>query len=373
MSQRHGTGRPRTAPSPTRPPASRAAGAARNPWRPRNFTRGRRLTGILGVSHVLLWLAVIVIVTVVGAGGYIVLFHWSLSDALYMTVITLTTVGYHEIRDLDDLGRVWTSGLSIAGVGIIFGSIGIVVESFVRELTSNRREERRMTETIAALRDHYILCGYGRVGSTVARELVARGSRVVVVDIRQESLDQARHDGHLVVHGDATEDATLLESGIQRAHALVTTLDSDANNVYVILSARALQPDLFILGRANASGSESKLEQAGADRVVSPYTMAGRRIAELAIRPNLAEFIDLALSSGEEAFSLEEVKVTGGGPLDGRTVGDLRADGVFTLAILPDGGEYQPNPPDDRRLVAGENLVLSGSAGRLEALRDRSG
>jgi voltage-gated potassium channel len=348
-------------------PAANAA--TTNPWRPRTFIRNRRLTGVLGGSHVLLWLAVIVVVIAVGTAGYVVLFHWSWADAAYMTVITLTTVGYKEVRDLDDVGRAWTSGLAIAGVGIIFGTVGIVVESFVRELTSTSREERRMADTIAQLRDHFILCGYGRVGSTVARELVERGNRVVVVDLRQEPLDQARREGHLILRGDATDDATLREAGVERAHALITTLDSDANNVYVTLSARALQPDLFILGRSNAAGSEAKLEQAGADRVVSPYTMAGRRIAELAIRPRLAEFIDLALSAGEDAFGLEEVIVDAGGPLDGRTVGDLRADGVFTLAILPEGGDYQPNPPDDRRFAAGESLVLSGSTEQLTGLR----
>lgn len=297
------------------------------------------------------------------------MFHWSLSDALYMTVITLTTVGYKEVRDLDDAGRAWTGMLTIAGVGIIFGTIGIVVESFVRDLTSGRREERRMMETIAQLRGHFVLCGYGRVGSTVARELEGRGQRVVVIDVRPESLERARHDGHLVVQGDASDDATLIQAGIGRAHGLVTTLDSDANNVYVILSARSIAPNLFILGRANAAGSESKLSQAGADRVVSPYIMAGRRIAELAVRPTLADFIDLALSNGEEAFSLEEVEVVHGGSLDGRSVAELRVDGIFTLAILPAGGRYQANPSDDRRLAAGERLVLSGSSARLKEFR----
>jgi voltage-gated potassium channel len=340
-----------------------------NPWRPRTFIRNRRLTGILAGTHVAAWLVIVIGVFAVGTAGYVAVFHWSLSDAAYMTIITLTSVGYKEVRELDDLGRVWTSGLTIAGVGIIFGTVGIVAESFVRELTSTSRGERRMADTIAGLSDHYILCGYGRVGAIVARELAERGHRVAVVDLRHEPLDQARRDGHLVLHGDATEDETLREAGIERAHALIATLDSDANNVYVTLSARALQPDLFILGRANATGSEAKLEQAGADRVVSPYTMAGRRIAELAIRPRLAEFIDLALSTGEEAFSLEEVPVTAGGPLEGRTIGDLRRDGVFTLAILPDGGVYQANPPDERRLAAGESLVLSGPTARLTALR----
>jgi voltage-gated potassium channel len=294
---------------------------------------------------------------------------WSLGDALYMTVITLTTTGFREVRELDELGRTWTSILSIAGVGIIFGTVGLVVEGVFNELTGGEREARRMADTIARLSDHFVLCGYGRVGSTVARELVDHGQRVVVVDTNQASLERARRDGHLVVLGDATNDSTLIEAGLAHARGLVTTLDSDANNVYVVLSARAMHPTLFIVGRANAAGSEAKLDQAGANRVVSPYTMAGRRIAELALRPLLADFIDLALSTGDQSFSLEAVEVERGGPLDGRSVGDLRAGGIYTLAILPPGGEPQASPPDDRRLAAGENVVLSGSADRLAEFR----
>lgn len=340
--------------------------------RPRPNPRRRALAGLLASSHLRIWLVIVLAVLLAGAAGYVVAFHWPWNDALYMTVITLTTVGYREVRELDDAGRAWTGLLAVSGVGIIFGTIGIVVESVVRDLTSGRGEERRMAETIAKLRDHFVLCGYGRVGSTVARELVDRGHQVVVVDIRGESLDHARRDGHLAVQGDATDDATLIEAGIRRARGLVTTIDSDANNVYVILSARALQPNLFILGRANATGSEAKLEQAGANRVVSPYTMAGRRIAELAIRPRVADFIDLALSTGEDAFSLEEIHVDAGGPLVGRTVGQMRAEGIFTLAIVPDGGGYQANPSDDRVLAAGESLVLSGTSARLKDLRDQA-
>src|SRR5262249_39544079 len=161
---------------------------------------------------------------------YVLFLGWPIDDALYMTVITLTTVGFKEVRELDDAGRAWTSLLSVAGVGIIFGTIGIVMESFVRDLTSGKREERRMAESIASLRGHFIVCGYGRVGSTVAGELVANGIPVVVVDVRQDPLERARRDGHLVLTGDATSDETLEAAGIARARGLVTSLDSDANN-----------------------------------------------------------------------------------------------------------------------------------------------
>jgi voltage-gated potassium channel len=219
--------------------------------------------------HVRAWLLIVFVVAAVGTAGYATLLGWPFGDALYMTVITLTTVGFHEVRPLDDLGRAWTMLVSMAGVGIIFGSVGIVAEAFVAEAASGRREARRMAEAVDGLRNHYIVCGYGRVGSTVARELVDTGQRLVVIDVLAASVDRARLDGHLVVVGDATDDETLRNAGVERARGLVTTIDSDANNVYVTLSARAINPKLFIVGRANTVGSESKLLQAGANRVVS--------------------------------------------------------------------------------------------------------
>jgi voltage-gated potassium channel len=322
--------------------------------------------------HVRTWLAIIATTALVGAAGYVVFFGWSLVDAVYMTVITLTTVGFREVRDLVDWPeRLWTMAVAIAGVGIIYGSIGIVAEAVLAEVSSGRREARRMAEVLADLTGHYILCGYGRVGSTVARELEHAGHRIVVIDILPDSLERARNDGHLVVEGDATLDATLVRAGIPRARGLVATIDSDALNVYVTLSARALNERLFIVARANAEGSEAKLAQAGANRVVSPYTMAGRRIAELAVRPRVADFIDAALSHGELRFSMEELEVADGGPLVGRTVGALTADGVFTLAIVRGEGDYEANPPPERVLAAGESLVVSGSTERLQALRER--
>ena len=321
-------------------------------------------------SHLGLWLAAVLGTVAVGTLGYVIVFAWPPGDALYMTVITLTTVGYREVHELVTFPeRAWTMLLSIGGVAIIFGTVGLVAEAFISEAASGRREARRMAEAVARLRDHYILCGYGRVGSTVATELVHAGQRLVVIDINPASLDRARADGHLVVEGDATDDATLRRAGVESARGLVTTIDSDANNVYVTLSARAMNPRLFVVGRANAAGSEAKLLQAGADRVVSPYTMAGRRIAELAVRPRVVDYIDAALSHGNLSFSLEEVEVAPAGILEGRRVEELRGDGIFTLAVVHAGGRYEANPPGDRVLEAGESLIASGSTEALAALR----
>jgi len=323
--------------------------------------------------HVRLWVLAVLGVTTVGSAGYVLAFGWPVSDAVYMTVITLTTVGFREVHELTGFPeRLWTMLLAVAGVGIIFGTIGLVAETIISEAASGRREAKRMQEAVAELRDHYIVCGYGRVGSTVITELVHTGQRFVVIDINAPSLDRAAADGHLVVMGDATDDATLVRAGIRRARGLITTIDSDANNVYVTLSARSMNPDLFIVARASAIGAEAKLAQAGANRVVSPYTMAGRRAAELAIRPRVADFIDAALSHGNLSFSLEEVEVDADSPLLGITVGALRADGAVTLAILEPDGDYEANPPEDRSIRAGESLIVSGSTEALAELRARA-
>ena len=319
---------------------------------------------------VLTWALVVGAIAGVGALGYVALFGWSISDAIYMTVITLTTEGFKEVRDLDDAGRAWTLLVALAGVGIIFGTVGFVAETFVAEALSGRRERRRMADRVAALKDHIILCGYGRVGSTVARELEHAGVPVVVIDSFAGSTDLAAREGHLIVEGDATRNDILISAGLMRAKALITTVDTDATNVYVTLSARSLNPKLFIVARANEEDSESKLRQAGADRAVSPYTRAGRQIAELATRPRVADFIDFALSHGQLAFSIEELEVVAGGPLAGQTVSDLTGRGIHVMAIVTHGpGQFETNPPMDRALEPGDQLIVSGTAEVLRALR----
>lgn len=314
------------------------------------------------------WIALVVGVVLIGSLGYVALERWSLEDAIYMTVITLTTVGFKEVHELDSIGRIWTMLLSIAGVAIIFGTVGIVAESLIAEAVSGRRAQRRMAEQIAELKQHFILCGYGRVGSTTARELEHSGIKFVVIDINQTSLDEALNAGHFVVDGDATHDEVLQRAGVERARGLITTTDSDANNVYVTLSARALNKNLFIVARANDESAEDKLRQAGADRVVSPYARAGRQIAELATRPRVADFIDFALSHSDMSFSIEEIEVVEGG-LAGQTVGDLTARGIHPLAIVHGPRQFEANPPADRQLVAGDQLIVSGTAELLRSIR----
>ncbi|MGC8633266.1 MAG: potassium channel family protein [Candidatus Limnocylindrales bacterium] len=338
------------------------------PGQPVTSRRRHPVPARFGRSHIRVWLAAVVTVVALGTLGYVLIERWSLLDALYMTVITITTVGFREVGPLGPVGRVWTMLVAVVGVGLLFGFVGVVAESLVFEATSGEREARRMLRAVEGLRGHVVLCGYGRVGSTVARELRHDGEDVVVIDVLPESLERARGEGFLAVEGDATKDATLRAAGIERARGLVATVDADADNVYVILSARAMNPGLFVVARANAADAEAKLTRAGANRVVSPYIMAGRRIAGLAMRPRVVDFIDAALSHGELAFSLEELTAREGDSITGSSVGELRDRGIFTLAIVRPEGGYAANPGPERRLAAGETLIVSGSAATLAAL-----
>ncbi len=315
---------------------------------------------------IIMWVVGVAAVSLLGALGYMVLQGWNLLDALYMAVITLTTTGFHEVHPLTRSGQVWTMILSVAAIGIIFGTVGIVAEQTMGEVWTGRRGQRLMERLVDSLTAHYIVCGYGRVGSLVTRDLTAAGLDVVVLDIGEESLSRAEADGYPVIHGDGTSDAVLLRAGIKKARGLVSCIDSDASNVYVTLSARTLNPNLFIVARAGDEGVVQKLRIAGADRAISPYTMAGTTIANMALRPRVLEFIDAALSRGDLAFTLEEVTV--GAALEGLTIADLRARKVFTLAISQSHGSYEANPPDSRALRRDEHLIVSGSSEALAAL-----
>jgi voltage-gated potassium channel len=313
----------------------------------------------------------VVAAVVVGSVGFALLPGWTIGDAVYQTVMTITTVGYREVHELDGAGRAWAMIVMVAGIGIIFSAIAIATEFVVGEIASGRREARAMQRWVDETKDHFILCGYGRVGSTVARELAHAGQPVVVIDTNETSRANAQADGLLVVEGDATADETLEAAGIRRARGLIATVDTDAQNVFVVLSARTLNPALFIVGRANLESTATKLTAAGANRVVSPYNLAGRRMAELAVRPRVADYIDAALSHGEMAFSMEELEVGGGSWLDGRTVGEIRGSGIATLAIFQGEQRGEVNPPDDRPLASGESIVVSGPADTLVDLRRR--
>ncbi len=331
-------------------------------------TDGRPAGGSTTSRPVIRWVLAMVALAVIGAVGYMVIEGWSFFDGLYMAVTTMTTVGFREVHELDWPGRIWTMLMALSAIGVIFGTVRVVAENVITDVASGRRKAKRMSRVIDQLRGHFVVCGFGRVGSMVARELVEDNQKVVVIDIREDSLQRAEDAGYLVVHGDGATDEVLRRAGVERAKGLVSAIDSDAENVYVTLTARSMNPDLFIVGRAGAENVISKLIQAGADRAVSPYTMAGRRIVNLALKPGVVEFIDAALARGGMAFSMEEVVADADGPLAEVTVGELRGRGILTLAVLHAPGAFEPNPPDERVVAAGEHLIVSGATAVLDTL-----
>jgi len=310
-------------------------------------------------------LVALVAVSLYGTVGYVVVEHFGWLDALFMTVITITTVGYEEVHHLDGAGQVFTITLIVFGVIGFLYTLGVIVE----QLTSGRwqafRRFRRMDSQLRSLRDHVIVCGYGRTGHQVVKDLEEAGCRYVVVEMNPAPLEDVRRDRRLCVVGDAANDDVLHLAGIEHARALVSAVDSDERNVYIVLTARTLNPGLFIVARSSFPDSVDKLQRAGADRVVSPYPTSGRRMAALALQPAIVDVIDVVTSEGG-GMAIEELVVPQSA--EGLTAGALRRSGALLLAVRNSGGRLSVGPDDDSPLAAGDLLVVMGTPQQLTAL-----
>ena len=313
---------------------------------------------------------VLVSVVAFGIAGYMTIEGWSFLDALYMTVITLTTVGYDEVHALSAAGRVFSIALIVFGVGGMLYALTTVMQYFVEGQLTNILGRRRMKEKFAKLKDHIILCGYRRVGREVARVFRDEGVALVVIDVDQNAVDQAAADGFLHIQGNATSDEVLREAGIERAKALVAALGNDVDNVYVTLSAKGIRPDLLVVTRVSAEESESKLKRAGADRIISPHRIAGRRMAMLTMRPLVVDFLDTTMHSRGRELALETIKVGSGSPVAGMTVkeGLSRCGALAILAVRKKGGKLLTNPEGETPLELGDELVVIGTREQLRAL-----
>ncbi len=318
--------------------------------------------------------AVVVAVLAIGTIGYVVLEGYDPINALYMVITTITTVGYGEIQPLSPRGRLFTMGLIVVGVGTMLYTLSSVVHYAAQGELAREVGRRRMQRRIERLSDHVILCGYGRVGRQIANEFRREGVPFVVVDVNETSLAAADAEGCLWVPGNASNDDVLLAAGVKRARALIAAVDSDVDNVYVTLSARGLNPNLFIVARASRDEAEPKLRRAGADRVISPYQIGGRRMAMLALRPVAVEFVDRLLHDPQTDLLLEELDVREGSPLVGRTLEALRnmeCRGLIVLAVKQ-GPRLVPNPPPDLVLGPGDLLIVMGTKADLAALEGRA-
>jgi voltage-gated potassium channel len=313
-------------------------------------------------------------VFVFGVVGYRVLEGYSWFDALYMTVITLTTVGYREVQPLGVRGQIFTILLLVGGIGIVFFTAVAIVEKAVEGEFQQFFGRRRMQKKIEALTDHYIVCGFGRIGEVVCRELATKPVPFVVIEQQEERARDAEAAQYLVFRGDATDENDLLAAGIMKAKGLFAVLPSDAGNVFVALTGKELNPSLFVVARAETDRSERRLMHAGADKVVSPYAMGGHRMAQAALRPAVMDIIDLATHSQSLELQLEEIGVPASSPCRGvslRDTGLCQQPGVIIVAIKQASGKMLFNPSLTEKLEAGDSLIALAEAPRLKEIERR--
>jgi voltage-gated potassium channel len=307
-----------------------------------------------------------------GTAGYHLIERWGFLDALYMTVTTLTTVGFREVRPLTTQGRMFTIALVLFGVITLFTSIGIIANVALTGELGEPLRRRRMQRRIDDLRNHYVICAYGRVGRAAAEEFRQQGEGYVIVE-QQEALERiVKEDGAPYIIADPTAEMVLLSAGIERAKGLVCAVDNDAINVYITLTARSLNPKLSIVARASNPESVDQLQRAGADRVVSPYVLSGKRMASLASQPSVVEFFDMVTVAPD--LRLEEIVVRAGSPLDGMTAANLTASRSQTmiLAVKKTGGELIASPGEDLQLGAGDLVVVLGPVRTLGDLAGKT-
>lgn len=312
----------------------------------------------------------LLIVLAGGTAGYILIEGWEPWDAFYMTVTTVTTVGFREIHELSRAGEAFTVVLVLGGVATVLYTFSLVMALLVEGTFHHRVQHRRLNRMLDNLTDHFIVCGYGRIGSIIAEEFRRQKVPFVVIERNVERLQAALDAGLLAVEADASNEDVLKRVGIERARGFIAAVGSDAENVYAVLSARLLRPDMYILGRAETEDARRKLERAGANRVISPYQIGGQQLAQAALRPAVVDFVQLATGSENLDLSMEQVKIAGDSQLVGRSILDANLRqrfGVVVVGIQRVSGRMEFNPPPEAVMQSGDHLVVLG---RTESLKE---
>jgi voltage-gated potassium channel len=316
--------------------------------------------------------AALLLLVFAGVAGFHFIEGWSWFDGFYMVLTTITSIGYGEIHPLSHAGRILNSFIIITGVGLVLMLVGGASRTLLEFELQSVFGRRRMEREISRLTGHFIICGAGRVGRSAARELARKPLPFVVVDTSEEKLRKFSSEGWLAMVGDATLSKVLQEANIEKARGLVAATTTDAINIYIILTARSLNPTLKIIARASEEDAEKHLLTAGADSVVSPYNFAGYRIAQTFMRPNVIDFFDTAMNK-ERQLEIEEINVADGARVAGQTLEGSRIRqelGVVVLAIKSENAEMRFNPPPGEVIHAGDHLIVMGKSEGLRRLEE---
>ena len=315
--------------------------------------------------------SIFLVLLVLGSLGFMLIEGWSWTDSMYMTVITISTVGFGEIRPLSPAGRIFTGVMIVLGVSATAYTFSTVAEFIVTGEFRKILRRKRMQNRIGKLEGHFIVCGYGRVGAEVVKELLESNTRLVVIEKQHDLQVELENLGVIPVEGNATEDAALTQAGIERASGICSCLPNDSDNVYVTLTARSLNPNLTIISRANSPESERKLQIAGANHVINPYVTSGYRMARQLLHPNIVEFMDVVMPHGAVHMLIEDIRVSDQSELQEQTLGATeirRKTGANIMAVRRPGGDISVNPGVDFQLQAGDMLIALGTVEQLDLL-----
>jgi voltage-gated potassium channel len=317
---------------------------------------------------ILSYFLVIISVLLTGCLGYVYFEGWSFFDSLYMTVITLASVGYMEVHPLTKSGRAFTIFLIVLGFGLFTVLYTTLAQKLLQRQFLSAYRGKRMQEVIRSLSSHTIFCGYGRLTRIAAAELRRSDNKLIIIELDPQRVADAREAGYLVVEGDATVDEVLIQAGVKRAKRLVSVLQKDSDNLYVVLTSRELSPDLFILSRTEDEAGDKRLRRAGADRLISPYRVGGQKIAEGLLRPYVTDFIDLAVSSHQGHLQIEEIKIPEQSSLNGLSLKEAalrQRVNVMVAAVISKDGEMNFNPAAETVIEGGTTFIALGLKGDL--------
>lgn len=321
-------------------------------------------------------ITLLLVITAGGTLGYVLIEGWSPWDAFFMTVTTVATVGYQEVHPLSRPGEIFTVALIVGGVGTAFYTATLIATLIVEGGLHRRFEQRRFSRMLQDLKNHFIVCGFGRIGSIIAAELKQQEVPFIVIERNPDRVRGVIERGWLAIEADASQEDVLIRAGLHRARGLIAAVGTDAENVYAVLTARGMRQDLFIIARVESEDAEHKLKRAGADRVISPYQIGATHIVQTALRPAVVDFFHLATSSEHLELSMEQVHVPEQSSLAGKSLVDSgirQKYGVIIVAIRRTGGAMEFNPAPESVIRAGDELVVLGQLSSVKALEESVG